>query len=316
VTKLVFFHSVPDDVFEEMQAEFPEVSMDRRTTRQSLQEVLPQAEVLVTFKCDQSMLDQAPALKWVQALSTGVDTLPVQDLQDRGVMLTSTTGMHAGHMSELAIMAMLMLARNMHQVLRNQGLKVWDRDVAQDEIAGKTVGILGLGSIGREVARKASCLGMQVVGVKKHPEPVDNVSRLYALDGLDEVFAHSDYIINLLPLTEETRECIGASQFGAMPAGGCFVNLGRGGSVDEKALIQALERGTVRAAVCDVFSQEPLPADSPLWGVDNLIVMPHIGGQNPNYMRKAAPIIRHNLRAYLDGRLEQMQNVYRPDRGY
>lgn len=316
MTTLIFFHSIPEDVLQNLKTEFSSVDVQECTSKQALQEALPQAEILITFKCDQAMLDQAPELKWVQALSTGVDTLPVQELQKRGILLTSTTGMHAGHMSELALMAMLMLARNMQQVVKNQALKVWNRKVPQDEIAGKTVGILGLGSIGREVAKKAALLGMQVIGVKNHPEPVENVNRIYSFDDMDEVFSQSDYIVNLLPLTEKTRQCIGATQFEAMPAGACFINLGRGGSVDEKAFINALERGNLRGAFCDVFIQEPLPADSPFWDLENLIIMPHIGGENANYIHKALPIIRHNLQAYLDGRQEEMKNVHQPERGY
>lgn len=313
---LIFFHSVPEQFMQEIQAEFPSLTIEQYTSRQDLQDALPQAEILVTFKCDQAMLEQAPNLKWVQALSTGVDTLPVNEIQKRGIILTSTTGMHAGHMSELALMAMLMLARNMHQIFKNQALKVWDRKVPQDEIAGKTAGILGLGSIGKEVAQKASLLGMQVIGVKKQSEAVAGVDRVYSLQDMDEVFAQSDYVINLLPLTEETRQCVGIRQFESMPAGGCFINLGRGGSVDEKALIQALERGNLRAAFSDVFTQEPLPADSPFWDLDNLIIMPHIGGENASYMHKAMPIIRDNLQAYLNGRVEEMRNVYQPEQGY
>ncbi|MDZ7759830.1 MAG: D-2-hydroxyacid dehydrogenase [Desulfovermiculus sp.] len=316
MTKLVFFHFVPNDLMQELQADFPSVEVQQCTSKQELQEALPQAEILVTFKCDQTMLDQAPELKWVQALSTGVDTLPVDELQRRGIVLTSTTGMHAGHMSELAIMAMLMLARNMHLVFKNQTLRVWDRKMTQDEIAGKTVGVLGLGSIGQEVARKASFLGMQVIGVKNRPVTVDGVRRVYPLDEVDEVFAQSDYVVNLLPLTDKTRQCIGQPQFEAMPEGACFINLGRGGSVDEKALVQALHHGALRAAFCDVFEQEPLPADSPFWDLDNVIIMPHIGGENANYMYKASDIIRHNLQAYLQGRVKDMHNLYQPERGY
>ena len=227
---MVFFHHVPGELMHELQRDFPEVVMQQCTSKQALQDALHQAEILVTFKCDQTMLDQAPELKWVQALSTGVDTFPVQELQNRDIVLTSTTGMHAGHMSELAIMAMLMLARNMHEVFKNQSLRVWDRKITQDEIAGKTVGILGLGSIGRETARKASFLGMHVIGVKNRPEPVDGVARVYSQEDMDEVFAQSDYVVNLLPLTDKTRQCIGRQQFEAMPSGACFINLGRGGA--------------------------------------------------------------------------------------
>ncbi|MCF8038233.1 MAG: D-2-hydroxyacid dehydrogenase [Desulfohalobiaceae bacterium] len=313
--ELVFYHSVPQDLLHDLQRDYPTVHMQQCQSRQALQEILPRAEILITFQCDPDLLELAPRLQWVQALSTGVDALPLDHFQKRNILLTSTRGIHAGHMSELALMAMLMLARNVHLILKNQTLQTW-RQPPQDEIAGKTVGILGLGSIGREVARKASFLGMQAIGVKNRPETVDNVSQVLALEDMDKVFARSDYVINLLPLTEKTRQCIGSRQFDCMPEEACFINLGRGGSVDEKALIQALHSGSLRAVVSDVFAHEPLPADSPFWNMDNVIVLPHIGGLSVHYMHKALPVIRHNLQAYLEGRLEDMKNVYQPERGY
>ena len=313
---LVFFHDVPEDLVQELQRDSPAVSIQVCTSRQDVYAALPQAEVLVSFKCTRDMLDRSPELKWVQALSTGVDTLPLSRLEERNILVTSTRGIHAGHMSELAIMAMIMLARNMHHLFWNQTLKVWDRKIAQDEIAGKTLGILGLGSIGREVAAKASALGMQVIGVKNRPEPVESVHRIYALEDMQEVFAQSDYVLNLLPLTQATRECIGSRHFGRMAPNACFINLGRGGSVNEQALIDALRTGSMRALFSDVFAQEPLSADSPFWEMDNVIIMPHMGGESMLYMHKAMPIIRHNLQAYVQGRVEDMRNLYQPERGY
>ena len=313
--ELVFYHPVPQDLLDDLQQDFPAVHIQQCTSRQAVQELLPQAEILVTFSFDRDLLEQAPRLQWMQALPTGVDALPLDQLQKRGILLTSTRGIHAGHMSELALMAMLMLARNMHLILKNQAHRIW-KQPPQDEIAGKTVGILGLGSIGREVAKKAAFLDMQVIGVKNRPEPVDNVSRVVALEDMDEIFARSDYVINLLPMTEKTRQCIGSRQFECMPERACFINLGRGGSVDEAALLQALHSNSLQAVVSDVFAHEPLPADSPFWDMDNVIVMPHIGGISVHYMHKAMPVIRHNLKAYLSGRLEDMKNVYQPERGY
>ncbi|MFW6055145.1 MAG: NAD(P)-dependent oxidoreductase, partial [Thermodesulfobacteriota bacterium] len=181
MTELVFFNTVPRDLLQDLQADFPKVNIRQCTSSQDLQAVLPQAEILVTFKFDPALLEQAQQLKWVQALSTGVDTLPVDRFLDRGIILTSTRGIHAGHMSELALMAMLMLARKMHLVFKNQARRVWDQDIPQDETAGKTVGILGLGRIGREVAKKASFLGMRVIGVKNRPQEVAGVSRVFSL---------------------------------------------------------------------------------------------------------------------------------------
>jgi phosphoglycerate dehydrogenase-like enzyme len=217
-------------------------------------------------------------------------------------------------MSEYAIWAMISLARNTHILMRNQIGGKWDKKVFQGEINGSTVGILGLGSIGQEIARKASLLGMHVIGVKSNPQDVDYVDKVYGEEGMAEVFKESDYVINLLPSTKKTEKIVDMRYFSLMKEKACFINMGRGTTVNENDLIRALQEKKFRAMVSDVFENEPLSEDSPLWKMDNVILTPHICGPSPKYNERSMEIIEHNLKAYLSG--GDMINIVDPAKGY
>jgi phosphoglycerate dehydrogenase-like enzyme len=257
----------------------------------------------------------APNLKWIQALTAGVDFLPLSEIEKQGITLTCGRGIHKVHIAEYALAAMINLARNFHLMVRNQLGGKWDRSVAQDEIHGSTAGIIGLGSIGQEIARKASLLGMRVIGVKNSPRPLEGVDQVYGPGQLDAVFRQSDYVINLLPDTRATRGLIDKAFFSLMRPSACFINLGRGSTVNQDDLIDALRTKMIRAAVCDVYEEEPLPTGSPLWQMKNVILTPHIAGVSPQYLRRAMDIIRHNLSVYRSG-TGRMINVVDSVRGY
>ena len=261
------------------------------------------------------MIQLAPNLKWIQALTAGVDFFPLDEIKKQGIILTCGRGIHRVYMAEYAIAAMINLARNFHLMFRNQLKGKWDRSVAQEEIHGRTAGIIGLGSIGWEIARKASMLGMRVIGVKNSPRPIEWVDRVYGPLEMGEVFKQSDYVINLLPDTQATRGLIDKTFFALMNKSACFINLGRGSTVNQADLIDALRTKTIRTAVSDVYEEEPLPADSPLWQLENVILTPHVAGVSPQYLQRAMEIIRHNLNVYVS-RAGQMINVVDPRLGY
>jgi phosphoglycerate dehydrogenase-like enzyme len=261
------------------------------------------------------MIQLAPKLKWIQALTAGVDFLPLSQIKDQDIMLTCGRGIHKIYIAEYAIAAMINLARNFHQMFGNQLKAKWDRTVSQDEIHGRVAGIIGLGSIGQEIARKASVLGMRVIGVKNDPQPLPGVDRVYGPAEMAEVFKQSDYVINLLPGTPTTGHLIDKKFFGSMRRSACFINLGRGSTVNQADLIDALRTKTIRALVSDVYEQEPLPEDSPLWHLDNVILTPHIAGVSPQYLDRALDIIRHNLPVYLS-QSGEMMNIVDFTRGY
>jgi len=221
-------------------------------------------------------------------------------------------------MSEYAIAAMINLARNFHMMFKNQMNHKWDKSVPQGEIYGSTLGIIGLGSIGMEIAKRAYFFGMRVLGVKSSPETfeyVDYVDKVYSMSDMDQVFKESDYVINLLPYTKETHKIINKDYFNIMKDTACFINIGRGKTVNEEDLIEALKSRKIRAMVSDVYYEEPLPEDSPLWDLDNVILTPHNCGESAKYLDRAMDIVEHNIRAffYKEG---SMINVVNLEKGY
>jgi D-2-hydroxyacid dehydrogenase (NADP+) len=261
------------------------------------------------------LLALAPNLKWIQAITAGVDNLPLKEINDRGIILTNTRGIHKIQMAEFAIAAMINFARNFHLMHRNQIKGLWDRSAPQAEIYGKVVGIIGLGSIGEEIARKASFLGMQVLGVRQNPRPIKYVDGVYGIEEMDKVFRESDYIINLLPLTTGTRKLIDRRYFGSMKKTACFINIGRGPTVNQADLVDALKGNQIGGLIADVYEAEPLPEDSPLWKLENVILTPHIAGVSPNYLERAMGVIRHNLNVYVS-QSGEMINVIDCSSGY
>jgi phosphoglycerate dehydrogenase-like enzyme len=300
--RVLIYHSFPENYIDYLNNEYPDFGFTVCTDKNKVLDYLKDTEVLIAFRFNKKMLDASHNLKWVQVLSAGVDLLPLDDMKEKGIILTNGRGIHKIHMSEYAIASMINLARSFHTMFRNQLNGKWDRSMPQGEIYGSTLGIIGLGSIGNEIARRAYFLGMNVIGIKNTPGDVEFVDRVYGIDGIGEVFRQSDYIINLLPGTPDTEGIINTGCFDLMKSTACFINIGRGKTVNEADLIEALKNKKIRAAVLDVYNEEPLPAESPLWSLDNVILTPHICGESTKYLDKAMDIIKHNMDAYAYGR--------------
>jgi phosphoglycerate dehydrogenase-like enzyme len=316
LTRALINFELPDQYFHLLQQDYPQVKWTFCTDLEKLPALLKETEILLTFfQCDRKMIDAAPQLKWIQAISAGVDYMPLDEIGRRGIVLTNGRGIHKIHMAEYAIAAMINLARGFHLMFRNQLQKKWERSVPQQEIHGATVGIIGLGAIGAEIAEKAAFMGMRVIGVKRTPGPVEHVEEVHAPDDMAAVFQHSDYIINLLPYSKATEKLIDRRFFDQMKPTACFINIGRGRTVNEVDLAEALRSKKIRAMVSDVYYTEPLPPESPLWDLDNVILTPHICGVSPQYMARAMQIIVHNLNVYLSGQGE-MINLVDTQAGY
>ncbi|MBI5895936.1 MAG: D-2-hydroxyacid dehydrogenase [Desulfobacterales bacterium] len=310
MTLAVLNFDLPDPLLARLRQNFPQLSIQRCADKESLFEHLPRAEILMTFmQCTTKMLDAAPGLKWIQAISAGVDFLPLEEIRRRGILLTCGRGTSTIQMAEYAMAAMINLARNFHVMFRNQVQGKWERGVPQQEIYGATVGILGLGAIGAEIARRAAVMGMRVLGVRRSPAPMEGVAEAWGSDRMADVFRQSDYVINLLPATAETRRIIDQKYFDLMKPTACFISMGRGATVNEPDLIAALRQKKIRGLVSDVYAVEPLPADSPLWALENVILTPHVCGASPQYMARAMEIIEHNLDVYTSGQGEMMHRV-------
>lgn len=305
-----------EEALAELRQKHPRFEFVYCPDREAIYEKLKTAEVLITFfLCSKRMLDAAPGLKWVQAISAGVDYLAVDEIARRQILLTNGRGVARIQMAEYAIAAMIALARNAPTLFHNQVRKQWVRSVPQGEIYGATVGILGLGAIGDEIAKRAAAMGMRVVGLQRKPQAREGVDVVYGPEDIAQLFKVSDYIINLLPHTPETEGRIDRRLFEQMKPTACFINIGRGKTVNEADLIDALQQKTFRAMVSDVFENEPLPEQSPLWELDNVIITPHICGASSRYIERALEIIDHNLHVYATGDGE-MINVVDLSKGY
>ncbi len=261
-------------------------------------------------------LDRAPNLRWYHALSAGVDALPLAELAKRGVLLSNSSGIHQIPMAEQAFGLMLMFARNLHNNVRNALEAKWSRGFSRlSELARSTLCIVGAGRIGDAVAARAQAFGMRVVGVKRTVEGTyPNYDAMVPLADLDSVIPDADWILLLLPLTAETEGLFDAKRLALMKPSAILLNMARGGVVDEDALVQALRAGTLAGAGLDVFREEPLPADSPLWHMDNVIVTPHTGGSSHLYYDRALRLFMHNYDFYRHG--ERLPNLVDLARGY
>jgi phosphoglycerate dehydrogenase-like enzyme len=311
VNKLVVYFPPPAEFLSRLSDISDKFELITCKDRAELEPHLAETEILITLFNwpDAEMIRQASQLQWIQALTAGVDFLPLKAIEQQGIILTSGRGIHKIYIAEYAIAAMINLARNFHLMFKNQLKGKWDRSVPQDEINGCTVGILGLGNIGQEIARKASMLGMRVIGVKNEPVALEGVEHVYGPADMDEVFTQSDYVINLLPDSPGTIGLVDKSSFSLMKTSACFINLGRGTTVNQTDLVDALRNKTIRALVSDVYEKEPLPEDHPLWQLDNVILTPHIAGVSPTYLQRAMEIIEHNLQVYVSHAGEMKNRV-------
>jgi phosphoglycerate dehydrogenase-like enzyme len=248
-----------------------------------------------------------PRLQWVQALGTGVDGVTDQPSLRRDVIVTNIKGIHGAPVSEAALLMMLALSRRLHDSVRYQDKRSWTRWPPR-LLDRKTVGIYGVGLIAEALAPKCKALGMTVVGFTSTIRTVSGFDRMHLRSELERVAGELDYLVLLAPYSQETHHIIGAAVFAAMKPTAYFINLARGGIVDEPALTAALERGAIAGAALDVFQEEPLPPESPLWTTKNVIITPHLGGFCDVYIDHALPAVEHNMACFLRGDFDGMVN--------
>jgi phosphoglycerate dehydrogenase-like enzyme len=264
---------------------------------------LSDAEIVVGWhkEAADAVLGTDSRVRWVQASSAGVDKLPLKALQAKGIMLTTASGVHPYPISETVFAMMLAWTRKLHAYIRNQQSARWDRAGLRLELHGKTILIAGVGAIGREVARLAKAFGMRVIGVRRSGGDVPHIDALISLDRLTDYLPEADYVVNLLPHTGATHHVFDARAFRAMKPTAFFVNVGRGATVDTQALVEALGEGRIGGAGLDVFEQEPLPPDHPLWRMDEVILTPHSAGSTERYFERVTDIFLRNFAAYAKG---------------
>lgn len=291
---------------------FPELTINWVHRHDEAQPYLADAQVVLTFSpfMSRGVAEKAPRLEWVQILGSGLDG--VTDLPyRREVVITNGHGVQAIPVSEAALGLILALCRGYARLIRNQAAQVWERWPSQ-LLYGKTVGILGVGAIAEALAPKCKAMGMRVIGVSSAPRAIEGFDRLYHKDELLTAAGEADFLVLLTPHTPATHHMVGAAVFAAMKPSAYLVNVARGGIVDEAALVEALRTGAIRGAGLDVFETQPLPQESPLWAMDNVIISPHMAGLNEDYPAHIMPLLAANFRAFLAGDREAMINVWKP----
>src|SRR5262245_1213747 len=263
---------------------FPQLTIDVVGHHNDVGPYIADIDILLCFSPPMAdhVVRDAPKLKWIQALGTGVDNIIDLPSLGKEVLVTNVRGIHGPPVSEATIAYMLSLARSLPRATIAQDKSQWERWPAE-LLAGKTVGILGVGLIAEYLAPVCKALHMNVIGISGSPRDTKGFDRMVHRDDLVKAAPDLDFLVALTPLTAETRGIVGAKVFSAMKRTAYLVNVARGGVVDESALITALENGEIAGAALDVFAQEPLPASSPLWKTKNVTVFSHLGGYSQGY---------------------------------
>jgi phosphoglycerate dehydrogenase-like enzyme len=261
-------------------------------------------------------LEAAANLKWFQVINAGVERLAGEGMLNRGFAVTNASGLAAIPIAEYIVCMMLMLAKDIHKSVRAQANRSWDWGFTGD-LTGQTLGIVGMGAIGRETARLANAFRMRVLATRRTVEGAtrdDYCEEVLPYSQLDRLLAESDFLAICVPLTPETRQMIGAAELAKMKPASAIINIARGSVIDQDALIKALKDGTIGAAALDVTDPEPLPPESELWGMENVIITPHISGAVKGYGHRAAEIFVANLERWV--RAEPLQQLVSAERGY
>lgn len=258
-------------------------------------------DAAVTFAHTDALLESG--LDWVHSIQAGYDRFPLEAFEERGIALTNSTGIHDTSVGEFAVGLLLSFARRLHTYVRRQeddewGYPAWDEPFTLD---GERLCVVGLGTLGRGIAERADALGMEVVGVRRSGEPTPHTEEVYAPDDLHEAIGDAKFVALAVPLTDETEGLVGRPEFEAMREDARLINVARGPVVAEDELIAALREGEIAGAGLDVFEEEPLPADSPLWDFEEVLVTPHRAAAERDYFRHIAGLVEENVGRIADG---------------
>lgn len=262
------------------------------------------------------LLNAAPHLRWVHTLSAGIDTIPIAELGQRAITLTNSAGAHAIPISEFVMALVLAQVKQVRQIAALSPDTSWEtgRAIKLGELYGSTMLIIGFGSIGREVARRATPFGVRVLASRRRPAPVDGVALVVGEMGWRALLPEADYVVISTPLTNTTRGMIDQAAFAAMKRGAYLINIARGAILDTNALLATLQSGQLAGAALDVLPEEPLPANHPLWTAQNVAISPHISGSSPRTNARELEYFFDNLRRYVVG--EPLVNIVDLEAGY
>jgi phosphoglycerate dehydrogenase-like enzyme len=306
-------HLKLENAIPKLKTEYPDIKFIHSSIREDLPNLIADADVYVGG-LNRDLFLAANNLKWIQSSSSGVDYfVGIPELVESDVLLTSASGTHAAGVAESAIAMMLAFTRGIRDSIFQQQQRRWAGGEIRRklvELTQSTLGILGFGKIGREVAKRAQGFDMRIIAVDLYPgEKPDYVSEVWGFDRLDDMLRESDYVVVAVPRTPETRGMLGEAQLALMKPTAMLVGMSRGGIIDESAMAAALREGRLAAAALDVFATEPLPEDSELWAIENLLVAPHVSGGTQFEGQYVLEIFRENLGRFVRGELPLRNQV-------
>lgn len=312
--KLLLTYNASDDDLEQIRAVSDGISTAAAGKLEEAIARAAEAEVIFAGRWSEELWRSASDLRWVQSWGAGIERFLTPDFVASPVMLTNARGVYAIPIADQVMAFLLHFSRGLNRLVRNQLERKWQH-APVDELAGQTLGIVGIGGIGEEVARRAKAFDMRVVAVRRRP----SLSSAYAEevrgpDQLSWLLGESDYVALCSALTPQTRHLIGADALAQMKPTAYLINIGRGGLIDEAALAAALREGRVAGAGLDVFEKEPLPPDSPLWEMENVLITPHNAGSSPRSHERTMELFCENLRRYLAR--EPLMNLVDKRAGY
>ena len=310
--------NIPAAHVDRLRGQFPALTFLHAETDEQMVRLIPPCQIVFSSRLTAEAFARAPHLRWLHSPAAGVGSMLFPAMQASPVVMSNSRGLSAGAVAEHALLLMLAAARRLPEAVRAQAGRRWIANelAGLPMLGGKTLGIVGLGAIGCALAKMGAGLGMRVIGTRRETEaPVpEGVAEALAPDALPHLLAASDYVVVAAPLTSETRGLIGAPQFHQMKPTAWLINVARGKLVRETDLIDALQRGIIAGAALDVAEHEPLSEASPLWGLTNVILTPHVGGFREDYWDAATALFASNLQKYLAG--EQPANIVDKRAGY
>ena len=311
---LIFVHHffdlwcAPDWFVQRLRQEFPQLNIVHLPDYKRVDAEIPDADIAITWSIKPEQVKAAKKLRWIHSPAAAVHTLIFPELVNSDIQITNAREVHGPVVAEHVIALIFALAKKIPDAVRLQQKhewgqqRMWDELPRVREVAGATVGIVGLGAIGRAVVKSAKALGMRVIAAREHPEKgSDGADVVFGTGQIDEVFRQSDYVVLAVPMTSATNALASAGRLALMKPDACLINVGRGPLVDEAALAAALRGKKIAGAALDVFPKEPLAADSPLWDVPNLLITPHTAGLTDKIWERHHVLFSENLRRFLKG---------------
>jgi phosphoglycerate dehydrogenase-like enzyme len=312
---------LPREHVDRLRQQFPQHTFLDAWDRQTIRRLLPDADAAFTPYVDRDVFPRAARLRWVQAVAVGVGSLLYPEMVASPVVITNARGIRAHSMAEHVMAVSLALARKLHVAVRRQAARAWAQTELEGagavrRLAGRRMGIVGLGAIGTETARLAAAFGLKVSAVRRRAElpAPPGVAEVLPPERLHDLLSHSDIVVLAPPLTSDTRGLIGRAELAVMKPDAVLVNIGRGRLIDDDALIEALRDGRIGGAALDVFAHEPLDPASPYWDLENVIVTPHTSGAMDDYWTPLVALFAENLRRFERG--EPLLNVVDKKAGY